>query len=652
MVGEGRSKGRPRVLVLTAAIGEGHNAAARAIAQRIKRRWPGAEVQTFDVIALMAPGMSRLAQGVYRLALGRAPAVYQFFYDLLWHHPWFAWGSKRFVAAWCGWRLWPRLRQFGPEVVICTHPYGAAAMDRLRRVRRVAVTTAIFVTDFAPHPFWVFSQIDLTFVMHELSARAARRIGPRGQVLVAAPPVLPAFRPFEPAEQRAARQALGLRPDGFVVLVTAGGWGVGRLAEAVAALLRPGPGDSASTGPPVPAHVRVVAVCGHNQALRKRLEDLGEPRTRLVSLGFVERMPQVMAAADVVVTNAGGVTALEALASARPVLLFDPIPGHGQANAAMMEAAGLALVCRGVAELRVAVAWLAGAMAGAAADPSAAEFATLRRVGLKQLAGRDLAEDLALLARTAPLPPPPPSRAVRRAARTLVAGTAAALLLFQGSWVAGTDLAPAARGSPKGTGAVVVAVAGSLPPATLRALGAAARRDRLALTFFVEGEDVTADHADLARLARQGFEVEAGTWRAQRDPTIAPGSIRAEFDRTVVALRHQARLQPSYIAEPCGRFSLLAVAVTRSLHVRRVVFGERLIVSGRRPFPNPVLTPGRIVALLLTPTASPADATAALDAVAAAAHQRGLHVVTLAQMDRSGRRPDGDHDDALAVLVA
>jgi UDP-N-acetylglucosamine:LPS N-acetylglucosamine transferase len=658
MVGNGRSEGGPaRVLLLTAAMGEGHNAAARAIADRIARHWPTAEVRTLDVIALLAPGMSRLAQAVYRLALGRAPAVYQLFYDLLRRHPWFAWGSKRFVAAWCGWRLWPRLRRFDPDAVICTHPYGAAAMDRLRRVRRVAVTTAIFVTDFAPHPFWVFSQIDLTFVMHELSAREARRIGPRGQVLVAAPPVLPAFRPFGPAEQRAARQALALRPDALVVLVTAGGWGVGRLAEAVAALLRPRPAGGAgadSAGPGTPLPLQVVAVCGHNQALRQRLQALGEPRERLVPLGFTTRMPELMAAADVVVTNAGGITALEALASARPLLLFDPIPGHGRANAAMMAAAGLALVCQGEAELRAGVARLAGGAGGgsavAAAAAGDATAVALRREEPQRLAPRDLAEDLALLARTAPLSPPPPSRAVRRAARALVTGTAAALLLFQGSWVAGTNLAPAARGSPKDSGAVVVAVAGSLPPATLRALGATALRDRLPVAFFVEGKDVAADHAELARLAHLGFEIEAGTWRAQRDPTIAPGAIRAEFDRTVAALWHQARLQPAYVAEPCGRFSLLAAAVTDRLHIRRVVFGERLVVSGGHPPPRPVLAPGRIVALLLAPSASAAEAASAIDAIAAAAKQRGLHVVTLARMDQFGHRPDRDRDDVPDAL--
>ncbi len=607
MVGDGR----PRVLLLTADIGEGHNAAARAIAERIDQVWPGTEVCMLDVIAQMAPGMSWLVPCAYRLALDHAPAVYQCFYDALWQHRWFAWLSKRFIAAWCGWRLWPRLRRFQPDVVVCTHPFGAAAMDQLRRVHRLALPTATFVTDFAPHPFWVFSQIDAHFVMHAVSAPAARRLSARGLVCVAAPPISPLF---QPRDQGTARDLLGLRAGAFVVLVTGGAWGVGTLAVAVAALLELG------------ERIQVVAVCGRNQVLRQRLEALGEPRSRLVPLGFVGIMPELMAAADVVVTNAGGVTSLEAFASARPVLLFDPIAGHGRANAAMMEQAGLALVCHRIPELKSTVAELV-------ADQG--RVARMRAAELAHLEGRDLGDDLALLAAAEPLPLPH-GRGMRLAVRTLIASAAVTALLFQGSWTAGTRLAAAARGSPRASGTVAIVVAGSLPPELLRAVATAGTDERLALTFFVEGEDVSADRVDLARLARQGFEVEAGTWEAQRDSTVDLGRTRAEFTDTVGALRREVDLKPVYVAEPCGRFSLLAVAVTRDLHVRRVVFGQRLPVSNR-PFELPSIVPGHIVELLVTPTASPADAAGAVHAVAAALHREGLRARTLAEMDRPGR---------------
>jgi UDP-N-acetylglucosamine:LPS N-acetylglucosamine transferase len=64
-----------------------------------------------------------------------------------------------------------------------------------------------------------------------------------------------------------------------------------------------------------------------------------------VVLGWTDRMPEITRAADVVVTNAGGATSLEALACHRPVLMFKPIAGHGIANARAMATAGVAELC-------------------------------------------------------------------------------------------------------------------------------------------------------------------------------------------------------------------------------------------------------------------------------------------------------------------
>jgi UDP-N-acetylglucosamine:LPS N-acetylglucosamine transferase len=66
-------------------------------------------------------------------------------------------------------------------------------------------------------------------------------------------------------------------------------------------------------------------------------------------------MPAYTIAADVVVTNAGGATGLEALACGRPVLMHRPIAAHGRANAQLMADAGLAMVCETDGELGDAV---------------------------------------------------------------------------------------------------------------------------------------------------------------------------------------------------------------------------------------------------------------------------------------------------------
>jgi UDP-N-acetylglucosamine:LPS N-acetylglucosamine transferase len=79
-----------------------------------------------------------------------------------------------------------------------------------------------------------------------------------------------------------------------------------------------------------------VVVCGHNGRLRERLARAGLP-----ALGWVDEMPVLMKAVDVLVENAGGLMALEGMASGLPVATYRPIPGHGMRSAASLAQAGV-----------------------------------------------------------------------------------------------------------------------------------------------------------------------------------------------------------------------------------------------------------------------------------------------------------------------
>ena len=82
--------------------------------------------------------------------------------------------------------------------------------------------------------------------------------------------------------------------------------------------------------------------CGRNSDLRDDLEELArEKGYRAHLLGWTDDMAGVMAASDVLVENAGGLTSLEAMGARLPLVTFRPIPGHGRNSAAAMSAAGV-----------------------------------------------------------------------------------------------------------------------------------------------------------------------------------------------------------------------------------------------------------------------------------------------------------------------
>src|SRR6185369_4797372 len=113
--------------------------------------------------------------------------------------------------------------------------------------------------------------------------------------------------------------------DEQLVLVVAGAWGIGDVGKTFDCLLES-------------EHYTPLAVCGNNDKLKRKLEARGGGHV----LGWTDEMPTLMAAADVLLQNAGGLTCMEAFAAGLPVVSYDPIAGHGKDNAEQMETAGVA----------------------------------------------------------------------------------------------------------------------------------------------------------------------------------------------------------------------------------------------------------------------------------------------------------------------
>jgi UDP-N-acetylglucosamine:LPS N-acetylglucosamine transferase len=245
--------------------------------------------------------------------------------------------------------------------VVSTYPLASQALGRLRLDGRLDAPTVAVLTDPSVHPLCVAPGIDLHLAPNAEAAEVVRRLYGL-PAAVNGPIVHPAFRPArDTGEMVAARRQHGLPLDVPLALVVAGSWGVGDIAATVRDL------NAATEAIP-------VVVCGRNTALRDRLAATG----RVIAFGWVEDMPSLLRASDIVVHNAGGLSSLEALASGIPLISYRCLPGHGAANAAALERLGLSAWPHTPAELPAALA-AASPPAGYAALASAAEATELIR---------------------------------------------------------------------------------------------------------------------------------------------------------------------------------------------------------------------------------------------------------------------------------
>jgi UDP-N-acetylglucosamine:LPS N-acetylglucosamine transferase len=331
--------GPSRVLLLSAPVGEGHVAAARALGVRMRALWPAARIREVEGTGRGSRRRDRLLRGAYAVTMRRAPRLYGLGYDLLVRFPRAAALFKALTAAWLGRTLAPLIDAERPDLVVSTYPMISGGLSWLRRRGRLPGRAVVVVTDVAVHPFWVWAGLDETWTLLPASRDQARAVAPHACVTVAPPVVAPAFRP---GDRTAARVVTALPSDAFVVLLTGGSLAFGGLETLVDAVLAAGP------------EVTAVALCGHDERLQARLAGR-RPVERLVAVGWTDRMPELLTAADLVLTTAGGMTATEALAVGRPVVFAAPVPGHGRAGAVMTADAGLGIVCPRPADVTATV---------------------------------------------------------------------------------------------------------------------------------------------------------------------------------------------------------------------------------------------------------------------------------------------------------
>jgi UDP-N-acetylglucosamine:LPS N-acetylglucosamine transferase len=345
-------------------VGAGHDGAASEHARRLRER--GFTVDRYDFLDMVPVALGRGLRQMYALQLRVAPGSWGCLLGALERH--------RSLAAATAGLTGPaarRIRRSLPRdtaAVVSTYPLASQALGGLRRRGVLDVPVVTYLTDMSVHPLWVAGGVDAHLALHPVAAAQAERYGAAG-VRVAGPAVAPAFRPACSAlEQATARLRFGLPGDRPLALVVAGSWGVGEIEQTAR--------DVAATGQAVP-----VVACGRNTPLRETIKRAGTG----FALGWVDDMPALMRACQVVVQNAGGLSALEALAAGLPVISYRCLPGHGSTNAAALDQAGWAPWARRPDELadslRAASApsvTLPPARAASATDPAALIAAVAR----------------------------------------------------------------------------------------------------------------------------------------------------------------------------------------------------------------------------------------------------------------------------------
>ncbi|HZZ73598.1 MAG TPA: glycosyltransferase [Pirellulales bacterium] len=332
----------PRILILSASVGAGHLRAAQAVELALREVAPDATVENVDVLQLATPVFRRLYGKAYLDLVNHAPQMLGYLYDLLDRPPAkMGQGDRlRYLAQKLNTGKFLKYLQRGRwDVIVNTHFLPTEMIAHLRNNGKLQTPQLTVTTDFETHRLWIHPPCDHYFTATaEGAANLAHWGVDRATISVSGIPIHPVFsRPKNRADVL-ARQ--GLQGDRPIVLLLAGGFGVGPIAKifrGVAALERP---------------LEIVTVAGRNEKLREQLEAESVPsHQRVKHLGFTDQMDELLAVADIVLTKPGGLTTSEVLARGAAMAIVNPIPGQETRNSDYLLENGAAIKINNLATL-------------------------------------------------------------------------------------------------------------------------------------------------------------------------------------------------------------------------------------------------------------------------------------------------------------
>ena len=323
-----------RVLILSASAGAGHIRAAEALEKAFNELGTLEEVRHLDVLNYTNKLFRHFYSKAYIDLVNKMPEVPGWMYEKL-DKPWKN-ERRRLALDKLNTRpLVKLLREYQPDMIVCTHFLPAEIVSWLKAKERLKSRQVVIVTDFDVHAMWLVHHYEQYFVAIDEARAYLEAIGiPADKITVSGIPIDPVFAQTKDKIEMRKKHQLDL--ERTTILLSAGGFGVGSVEPLIAALK------------PVQYPIQVVAICGRNEDLRKRLarssaKTKSDEKVLLKPVGYTQEMDEYMSAADLVLGKPGGLTTSEALAKGLAFIIVNPIPGQEERNSDHLLEAGVAI---------------------------------------------------------------------------------------------------------------------------------------------------------------------------------------------------------------------------------------------------------------------------------------------------------------------
>ena len=331
-----------KVLIFYASYGGGHLNAAKSLKECIDANYSDCETEMIDCMKYVNKPIEIITTAAYREMAKKLPWAWGKIYSDSQKGPLahISSRSNKIFAI----KLLKLLRDKKPDIIISTHPFGSQMCSYLKRKGKITAKIATIMTDFSPHDQWLVGSdyTDCFFVAHnKMKDYLVSKNIPEEKIFATGIPISSRFlKNYSDDEKQNILNDFDFVPNKKTILFFGGGeFGLGKAktVEVFECLVKNFP------------DIQIIAISGKNEKMKSEFEKIVSENNKMSTikvLEFTNRVPELMAVSDLVISKPGGLTTSESLASNLPMVIINPIPGQEEENAEFLEENGTGIWLR------------------------------------------------------------------------------------------------------------------------------------------------------------------------------------------------------------------------------------------------------------------------------------------------------------------
>jgi UDP-N-acetylglucosamine:LPS N-acetylglucosamine transferase len=320
-----------KILILSANMGHGHMSAAKSIREGIEHLYDHKyEVEIVDLMEILNHSINRVSQKTYDSLSRRAPIICDFIFES-WDKQWKMKLLNRINYALVMRKMKKFVQEKQPDLVISTFPVWDYLMRKILKKQLPAVKYVSVVTDsIFVHNAWITGKPDEQIVPNQDTAEAIVELGFDPQkIKVLGFPVRLDF--LKPLDIKGFLQEQQLNPDQFTILFLPTAQSPSKNIKTMEELIKNF------------QNANIIVIAGRDTKIKNKMEEYALYENVKI-IGWTDRMPDFIKAADLVLTKAGGATVMECVAAQKPMIITSTIARHERGNAELVKRHKLGIV--------------------------------------------------------------------------------------------------------------------------------------------------------------------------------------------------------------------------------------------------------------------------------------------------------------------